>query len=486
MKNKIFRRLALLASLVILLTSTVNTTFGFIVTKTDSIINTFTPFDSIISNLLISKNVEHPFGEEYVIPDNISFDFKVDFGSLYAKKTIKTTNGDMVADEDGSILISVKPEKFFAVEGIDAGTKVTVTEMQKDGNGFTVKDGAATKEGTVAEDGSLKFEYVNVYTPASVQPVNVVVSGTKILEGRDWQKGDTFSFTLEQKQSEDNWTTLGTKTVTYDADNTTLNRFDFSDLIQALTFDKVGIYSFRMTEVVGNLENVYYDTSVNTFSIRVTDVDMDGKLEINSVTAAQNATVKEADGKYNVSVTFNNTFVPVVPDPEDIAVKVEVDKTVKNTGEAKIGPEGFEFVLENTISGEKLTLNSGPDGKATFTLPFTADDIGKIYTYKLSETDKGAVGMTYDVKVYDISVSITLSEDDKLLANVVMNGHITENPVAEFVNTYHAEIPDTPQTGDNSNITFWIIMMIVSGTACIFLAITGKRYRAREKRRSSN
>ena len=98
LKNKIFRRLALLVSMIVLLTSTVNTTFGFIVTKTDSLINTFVPFDNIISNLLISKNVEHPFGDEYVIPDNIAFDFKIDFGSLYANTTIKTTTGDIVAD----------------------------------------------------------------------------------------------------------------------------------------------------------------------------------------------------------------------------------------------------------------------------------------------------------------------------------------------------------------------------------------------------
>ena len=194
LKNKIFRRLALLVSLIVLLTSTVNTTYGFIVSKTDSLINTFVPFDSVVSNLLISKNVEHPFGDEYVIPDNIVFDFKVDFGSLYANTTIKTTTGDIVADKNGSIQISVKPGKSFAVEGIDAGTKVTVTEIQKDGSGFTVKDSAATMEGIVAEDGSLKFEYVNIYTPASVQPVNVSVVGTKILEWREWQSGDTFAF----------------------------------------------------------------------------------------------------------------------------------------------------------------------------------------------------------------------------------------------------------------------------------------------------
>ena len=476
LKNKIFRRLALLVSLIVLLTSTVNTTFGFIVTKTDSLINTFVPFDNIISNLLISKNVEHPFGDEYVIPDNIAFDFKVDFGSLYANTTIKTTTGDIVADKNGSIQISLKPGETFAVEGIDAGTKVTVTEIQKDGSGFTVKDSAATMEGIVAEDGSLKFEYVNIYTPASVQPVNVSVVGTKILEGREWQSGDAFSFTLEQKQSDEIWTVIGTKAVTYDAGNASFNQFDFSDLIQALTFDKVGTYNFRMTEVIGNLENVDYDKSVNTFDIKVTDVDMDGKLEVSTVTAAQNAKVTETDGKYKVNITFNNTFIPVVSEPDDIEVNIVVNKTVKNTGVSSIGPDGFEFVLENTISGEKRTLKSDKKGNAVFTLPFTVADVGKTYTYKLFETNDGMTGVTYDTKMYDISIAITLSNDNKLVSTITMDGKAVNDVVARFENTYYIDQTTAPPTGDDSNITFWFIMMIISGTACIVLVLLDKRY----------
>lgn len=476
LKNKIFRRLALLVSLIVLLTSTVNTTFGFIVTKTDSLINTFVPFDSIISNLLISKNVEHPFGNEYVIPDNIAFDFKVDFGSIYANTKIKTTGGDILADEKGSIQITVKPEKTFAVESIDVGTKITVTEIQKNGSGFTVKNGAATMQGVVAEDGSLKFEYVNVYAPASVQPVNVSVIGTKILEGREWQSGDTFSFALEQKQSDETWTVVGTKAVTYDAENTAFNRFDFSDLVQALTFDKVGTYNFRMTEVIGNLENVDYDKSVNTFDIKVTDVDMDGKLEVSTVTAAQNAKVIEKDGKYKVNITFNNTFIPVVSEPDDIEVNIGVNKTVKNTGVSSIGPAGFEFVLENTISGEKLALKSDENGKAVFVLPFTATDVGKTYTYKLYETDNGITGVTYDTKVYNISIAITLSGDNKLVSAITMDGETVNDVIARFENTYYTDQATAPPTGDDSNVTFWFIMMIISGTTCIVLVLLDKRY----------
>lgn len=479
-KNKIIHTLALLVSLIMLLASTVNTTFGFIVTKTDSLINTFIPFDNIAGDLVISKTVEHPFGDEYVIPDNIAFNFKVDLGSFYANTTLKTDAGDVATDENGCIQISVKPGKKFSFEGIDAGTKVTVTEIQKDGNGFTVKEGAITREGVVPEDDSLNFEYVNVYTPASVQPVNVSVVGTKILEGREWQSGDTFSFTLEQRQSNGSWTVIGTKAVTYDAQNATFNQFDFSELIQALTFDKVGTYNFRMTEVVGNLDNVDYDKSINTFVIKVTDVNMDGKLEISTVTATQNAKVTETNGKYKVDITFNNTFIPNVTEPDNISVNIGVNKTVKNTGVSSIGPAGFEFVLENIASGEKIAVKSDKNGNSVFSLPFTTADIGKTYIYKLSEINNGIKGVTYDNKVYDITVTITLDEDNKLQALVSMNGDVTENPIAEFVNIYYTELIDSPQTGDNSNLTFWFVMMILSAASCIFLATINKKQISKE------
>lgn len=481
LKNKMFRRLALLVSLLVLLTSTVNTTFGFIVTKTDSLINTFVPFDSVISNLLISKSVEHPLGDEYVIPDNIAFDFNVNFGSLYANTTIKTSNGNLVADEAGSIQISVKPGKSFTVEGIDCGTKVIVTEIQKDGSGFSVKDGTAIMEGIVAEDGSLKFEYVNIYTPASVQPVNVFVSGTKVLEGREWKSGDTFSFKLEQKQSDETWVAIGEKSVTYDAANAAFNQFDFTDLVQALTFDKVGTYNFRMTEVVGNLEDVDYDKSVNTFAIKVTDIDMDGKLEISAVNATQNAKVTEQDGNYKVDVTFNNTFVPVVLNPDDIAVNINVNNTVENIGGSSISPAGFEFVLENTVSGEKQALKSDENGNAVFTLPFTAADVGKTYTYRLFETNGGVSGVTYDTKVYDISITINLS-DNKLVSLITMDGETVNEVVARFKNIYNEGSAPAPSTGDIGNNTFWFIAMILSGAATIVLFFLDRKYAERKQK----
>lgn len=475
-KNRIFRRIALIVSLVMLLTSTVNTAYGFIVTKSDSIINIFRPTEGMAANLLIGKTVEHPLGEAYVIPANISFDFRVDLGSYYANATIETSGGTVEADENGSITVSVKPGQDFTVENIEAGTKVTVTELRTYGPGFSAKDGVLVREGVVGQDGSLRLDFVNIYAPAAVQFTNATVVGVKELEGRPWQEGDTFSFALEQETSEGVWTLLGTRSVAYDAQNPEFNEFDFSDIVREITFDRTGTYSFRMTEEVGDLEDVDYDRSVNTFAVEVTDADMDGQLEIGKVTAAQNAEATEVNGEHVISVVFNNTFVPATPTPEDITVNVEVNKTVENMGASAIGPEGFQFVLEDVATGEKLMLQTSSDGKVIFDLDFTAGDVGRTYTYKLFEVNTGVKGVTYDATVHEISISISLGEDGQLDAMLKLNGSATDSLVTAFENIYEVENPVEPPTGDMENGGFWFIMMMISGAACVALIAQDRKY----------
>lgn len=479
-KSKLIRRLALLFSVVLLLTSTLNTTFGYIVVKTDSLINIFKPLEEGFADLLIGKKVEHPFGEDYKIPDNISFDFKIDFGAFYANTAIKTTDGNLRADANGSLTVSLKPGRVIGIQEIDAGTEITVTELQKEGSGFAVSDGVAVKEGVVPEEDSLCFEYVNVYSPASVQPLNVTVGGTKTLEGRDWKEGDTFSFVLEQYIGEDQWRTIATESIAYDPQNPAFNTFDFTNAMQALTFEQAGTYAFRMTEAAGRLDNIDYDKTVNTFAVKVTDVDMDGKLEIGDVSGAQNTEVLKENGRFAVSVAFNNTFIPSqLPTPDGINVDVYVHKTVKNIGGGAVGPEGFEFVLENDQTGEKLALHTNKDGYASVGLPFTAADIGKTYTYRLYETNEGMIGMTYDADVYTVEISVSLTEENTLLAKTTLNGKPAEKLLAEFINIYRTN-PSEPSTGDASHRIFWIAMMAASGISCILLLSFERRCRKKE------
>ena len=474
--SKKLRKIAMLLSLLMLITSTVGTTYCYIVTKTNPLTNVFIPGTAGVSGLAISKTVEHPLGDDYAIPENISFDFDVELGSYYQGAKLNTTSGKMTAGENGTLSISIRPGATFGILGLEEGTVVKVTEKTPILDGFAIKD-EAIKTVTVGADGTASISFVNTYSPDVVKPGNVTVGGVKVLEGREWQKGDSFSFVLEQKKG-DNWTKLGEQTVTNEADNDGLGRFDFSSVFKTLTFDKVGIYSFRMSEIKGALEDVFYDETVNHFTVKVTDVDMDGKLEINTVEGAENAAVTKTNDGYAVSVTFNNTFVPsVLPDPDPITVQIGIDKIVNNLGEAICGKEDFQFVLKNVATAEGLCATSDSNGKASFSLTFSKADIGKTHTYKLSETDQGVEGMTYDADVHEITITVSLNENNELVAALTMDGKSVDVLNATFENNYDADSSETPPTGVSSNLTIWLILMIVSGSALVALVVYDRKSR---------
>lgn len=448
-KRKFFKNFILLFLLFAVISATFQPTFAYVVTKTQTLTNTFEPLKSIVSDLIINKTVEHPFGEDYVIPGNVNFDFEVNLGSDYAGKTLDTTVGEKIADEAGIIIVNAKPGVPVGVQGIDENTKVIVTEIQEDNDGFNVKDGISSKEITVTDDSTATVDFINVYTPEKVQVVDVDVTGKKILVGRDWKDGDTFSFLLEQDDGTGNWIPLGTKSVTYSSDDKDFNRFNFNDIIQSIEFTQVGIYSFRISEVVGNMEHITYDEDIRYFSIVVGDKDMNGNLEIQDVTSSDNVTVTdgESPNEYNLNVTFRNQFLsPSTPEPEAIEVPVTVIKTVTNIGTENIGPENFEFLLENIGADERFILTSDEDGLSKFNIKFTSDDIGKTFNYRLSEVDDGREGVVYSDKVYNIKFAVTLGADNKLLVTMYCNGVIVKEINAEFENTYRSEptVPDEP------------------------------------------
>ena len=484
MKQKFgIQKIALLMALLLIFSLSTQGTVAYMVDRSPDFINTFIPGVRYLNSLIISKMVEHPLGKDYVIPDGIHFQFLVELGKDFAGKTVSTTAGDHVADDAGRIVVTVDPGANVGILDIPEGTQVTVTEMLVDGNGFTVKGGEPTRVTTIADGASL--DYINIYAPAKVEPAMVSITGTKILEGRDWAEGDSFSFTLEQETANDQWTVLGTQTVTYDAADSEFNRFDFADLVQTLEFTAVGDYYFRMSEVVGNAEHIDYDKTVNYFTIRVTDVDMDGKLEIGQVTGAQNVTVSKDDatGVYTVNVTFNNTYnPPEIPTPENITLDVLVDKTVRCSGDSKIGPEGFLFLLEN-LDNDALNqvLKTDAEGNALHQLTFTAEDLGKTFHYRLTEVNDNKEGVTYSTAEYLIDITISLDEQNNLLkADITINGEASGNIVATFVNEY--EKPDiSAPTGDTAEPILLIGLMVLSAAGILIILLGGRKRKKNEE-----
>ena len=299
----------------------------------------------------------------------------------------------------------------------------------------------------------------------------VSIAGSKTLENRTLAENE-FKFFLYP--ANENYVVDEEATV-LEAKNNADGSFSFD----ALTFEEIGTYYFVISEdAETTAERVTNDTSVYHVAIEIKD-DEDGKLyEASRVIkkVGSDAAVEE--------ITFNNVFTPK---PEDITVDIGVAKTVVNKGSEKIGPDGFEFVLEDTATNEKWNVKSDTAGNAKFTLGYTEDDIDKIYTYKLTEVNGGKANVSYSTAEYTITVTISLNESNELVATLTKNGENAPTVVAEFENVYdytptppNPEYPDSPQTGDATNLHLWFALLFVSGGGIFGTAIYGRKRKEEE------
>jgi len=216
------------------------------------------------------------------------------------------------------------------------------------------------------------------------------------------------------------------------------------------------------------VERVTFDNSVYQVAVQIND-DGAGSLYADDPVITKSGSEQILD-----KVLFENVYTPK---PADLELDLTVKKTVKNTGSASIGPEDFRFVLENTATEEKTTLETDSDGLAVFSLTFTEEDIDKVYTYRLTEINDGKANVTYSAAKYDITITITLSEDNKLVAEIISNDTEVESFVGEFENTYDYTPVKPPiiPTGDSSRIFLWLALMVVSIGAIITVSVLSKK-----------
>ena len=445
MNKKNFKETIFFIALLLIVTLAIDNTFAFIATSTSNVSNTFKPYEFKENDLIINKTVEHPYGEYYQLPNKLLFKFKVNLGSKYANYEFDTSVGKKKSDKDGILEVSVKPNEPLTISGIDEGTLVKVTEIQ-DKYGFEVKDREITKEITITESGVLVISFTNVYTPDPIKLNDITITGTKILQDREWREGDNFTFMLEYLNENQEWITLSTKTIEYKENDNYFNKFNFTEEIQKVEYDTIGTYYYRISEVIGDDNNIDYDQNINYFSIEITDNDMNGKLELTNIEGHQNITVNNK----NIDVTFNNRFK--LENVEDIEIKIASQKEVKNTGDYEISPKGFTFVLTNTETNTKKELLSNNDGMTIFGITYTKDDIGKTYNYTLEELNDNQPNVTYSDKVYKIQVEIVLNREDKLQANIRLDGEEVNNVKAVFENIYHKVDAPGPQEPINVEI----------------------------------
>ena len=267
-----------------------------------------------------------------------------------------------------------------------------------------------TDESRTAEIDVKKMVFRNVYTP---EPIEVTLEGIKTLVGKDLE-AEEFSFELKDAEG----TVL--ETVTNDAEGT----FAF----KALEFTGAGTYTYTVSEVKGEDSAVAYDETVYTVTVEVTNVN--GVL-IPKVTIDNGG-----------ELAFSNTYTKATPD--DICVPIVIRKILVNKSDCIMTPAGFRFVMTDA-EGKQQHAVSGITGAAGFVLNYTAEDVGKTFTYTVEEIDTGIEDMEYSEMVYAVGITIGLNEEtNELYAIISVNGIPMRPAVLTFVNTYEPEVPEEP------------------------------------------
>lgn len=316
---KKIKNILLVLSLFVLSLMTINTTIAYLITETSPVKGTFIPQIIPTGDIILYNHISHVLGEDYVIPDNIIYEYEINLGEEYKDADILTSEGLLKADSNGILKVTLKDGEGFAVLDIYENTEVTIT-TKTNLNGFSSNDNETSKVITIKPNVSATIDFTFNYEPTSVKTNNFTLTGSKVLN-REWTEDDTFTFVLEQKINNE-WVEIGTKTITYSTDEN-FNQFDLTDIISSLELDSIGNHDFRFYEKVEDLDESSYDPTINTFRLVVTDETMDGSLELSKVEVYENMNLTNENGTYSLSVEFNNTNtnedsdLDYVDEPED-------------------------------------------------------------------------------------------------------------------------------------------------------------------------
>lgn len=376
----------------------------------------------------------------------------------------------------------------------------TVTEDHNTGK-ITVATPTATKivegSGGAGEPADVtKLDFTNTYNPTSIEGHQ---NFFKTLTGRNWQKGDTFTFNVSMTATEadgsewpdgaplpsvkasDSYDFSEVKTndagnglgytVTINPSSQTGNTYRFDT--GTITYEREGIYTWTVSEQKSTVDHVTSDSTV--YTVKVTVTDNNGVLE---------RKVELTDGNYgqhegDQTLDFTNVYKPneVSTDDKDGIGNIQVTKEVK--GNATSAEFNFKLTLESGNVTNILTDKDDPqstfpvDGITKATSGDFADgdtkavDFGSLtftaagdYTFKVVETDTAPANWTYangDANAKRITIHVTDPDNGgQLVASYDKDE--ANNPT--FTNSYKA---DGSLDGDAEGAKNLVVIKTIDG-----------------------
>lgn len=388
-------------------------------------------------------------------------------GDKYSVSELTTkgeeSNGNVLASivntVTGSADESVLPAGFSLVSRRAGGE-------EQSGTGNTI-------EGTIAAlvggniPASNKLEFINKY---SVSPVKNGLSAKKVLEGRNWADGDTFTVQL----TADDGVPMpgGAKSKVATVELTNDQPATFGDI----TYTKPGTYAYTISEDIpgsnAKADGISYSAAVYTATVKVDD-NHAGALVVKSVKVKQ---VRDDAGKPATAevadkiATFTNRY-----DTHEHSIIIHAQKNLTdNAGSFPLSQNAFSFKLERVggyaddnaafdpdkvdtsikapmpqgAEGNIATVGNNADGTVTWPeISYTAKaDAGRAYVYKFAENRGSVTGMTYDGSVYYAVVrndkkgaGIQTSVEYYKAAENNSVKQLDENVTPSFTNIYSVE-----------------------------------------------
>lgn len=317
----------------------------------------------------------------------------------------------------GSADESVLPAGFSLVKRKVGGEEQSGTGNTIEGKIVALAGGQIPAENTL--------EFTNNYSANRVTlEAKNGLSAKKVLEGRDWADGDSFTAQL----TADDGVPMpgGAKSKVATVELTNDQPATFGDI----TYTKPGTYTYTIKEVIpgsdAGADGISYSAAVYTATVVVED-NHAGALAVASVKVVQECDDAGADTKTGVAgkvATFTNHY-----DTHEAKITIHAQKILTdNAGSFPLSQNAFSFTLEgvggyadvnavfspNTVDASvtapmpegaednTVTVGNNADGTVAWpAISYTAKaDAGRAYVYKFAENLGSITGMTYDGSVY--------------------------------------------------------------------------------------
>ena len=293
-------------------------------------------------------------------------------------------------------------------------------------------------------DNSRKVLFENTYRAASAKVATADFGLTKVLEGRDWQDGDSFTFLLEGVKGAP--VPMGddgepSTEVAVSSDNATdgVAKIDFGSIV----YTQAGQYEYKVTEEGGRAGGMTYSNNVAIIRVTVRDNTETGKLE---------ASVERVSGDSEFVNTYDSSI------PSDKLVSPHFSKVLK--GRDWRAGDSFTFAINAKTPGAPLPVDANgkevtsvtvnnADEAADFTfgtIPFTYDmvrDGERTFVYEVTEVTENVSripGISYDRHPATVTVTVADQGDGKMSA-------VVTNENNKFTNTYHSQLDYTAAGG---------------------------------------